>query len=365
MFDKIDSWIYNTTSDSLLRSLLTFAVDVVLIFLISGIAYCILKFVGSAINKRVQNSAKTICTLCIKHKIIAKVSAFIFFFLILAFSFRNPKFETTINKLAMLMLIVMTINIINTVLDVILEFYTTKSISKSRPIKGPIQIVKIGIMLVLIIVAISILINQNPIVLISGFGAFTAILSLIFKDAIVGLVAGIQITSENLLEIGDWVCIPSENIEGTVIDISLITIRLQTFSNTIANIPAHTFVTSTFTNSHTTVSDKKRQVARTIYVDASTIRMENGGTSTNLTRYRQALADRINESEHVRKEFSMLVRTGNSKDGFGLPVEVIYTTDIVDYDEYTAYCSYVSDLCYGLLDKFDLKPFQPVSSSKH
>ena len=117
-----------------------------------------------------------------------------------------------------------------------------------RPIKGFIQIMQVLFSCIIVIVVISILINKSPINLITGLGAFAAVLMLIFKDTILGFVAGVLLAKNDMLHIGDWIEIEGSSVNGTVIDISLTIVKVQNFDNTIVTIPPYTLVTQEFIN---------------------------------------------------------------------------------------------------------------------
>lgn len=365
MYDKLDSWIADIAGTSVLGSLLTILINFAIITVITLISYTVILIILSAIHKRSHIEAiRNIAGYAITRKLANKCGAMLFFFFVIAFTFRMPKIELLLVKVSVLSMILILMSIINTIVDIIIDFYSSKEISKSRPIKGPLQVVKIIIFLVLSMIFIAVLINQNPVVLVSGIGAFTAILTIVFKDALLGFVAGVQITSEGLLQIGDWIKIPSMDVEGSVADISLISVKVTAFNNTTYNVPAYAFVSNAFVNYHETIDEGKRQISRVIYVDGKSIKTEEDGTTTNLTLYRQALAKKIMASEHAKTEFPLQVRTADSKNGFGIPVEIFFTTDVVDYDEYCAYSSYVGELAYAALREFDLKPYQAASSQE-
>ncbi len=362
MFDKLDSWIEDQAGKGVLGSLLSVLINLAIVLVITLIAYTVIVAVIRFIHKRSRiDFIKQVSGIAITRRLANKCASFLLFFFLLAFAFRIPRFQSFIERISVLGMILALMSIINVIINIIIDYYGSKEVSRSRPIKGPLQIVKIVIFIILSMIFVSVLINQNPVVLVSGVGAFTAILTIVFKDALLGLVAGMQITSEGLLKIGDWVKIPSLDVEGSVTDISLISVRVTAFNNTVISVPAYAFVSNAFVNYHDTITEGKRQVVRTIYVDASSIRPEDGGSTTNLTRYRQALANRLMESEHIKTEFPLQVRTANSKDGFGIPVEILFTTDNADYDEYCAYSSYVGELAYAALKDFRLTSYQAAA----
>lgn len=352
MYELIDSWLTEILGEGLLFGILSSLIKLAIslgIALIINIALKVLnKKLSKSNNKIIAKLSESVTT----HKITTPVSAFFFF----------AGIGSIFSKISSIGCLIMVMFIACSSLDVFNDLYQTKPISRKRPIKGPLQVLKIAICIILSIIIVSILLNQNPLILISGFGAFTAIISIVFKDALVGLVAGVQITSENMLEIGDWISIPSMGVEGEVVDIALITVKIKAFDNTTFTVPAYTFQTTAFKNWHRTISKKMRQVSFSISIDPDSIKDE--GNETNLTRWRHQILDDIRKDPHLKDKFSVGVKTSGFTDGEGVPVSIYFTTDIADYDAYVEYCSVFGEKAIASLSRFDLIPFQKRASKK-
>ena len=351
MNEFIEEWILNSLGEGLLSSILIGLFHIILAAAIAAAVYIVLHVVLSLMMSRskfepVKKAAASISS----KKLYFKVAVFVFF---ASFYLVTPTIST-IGSVLVLMMITCDI------LDVINDVYQTNKISRQRPIKGVLSVVKVTICILLGIILISILLNQNPVVLISGVGAFTAVLSLIFKDALSGLVAGIQITSENMFEIGDWISIPSLGVEGEVKDIALISVKIQGFDNIMHTLPASTFVSTSSKNWHKTIRNKMRQVKYQLTIDPDTIVMQ--GDQTNLTLWRRSVIEKIKADPHHKKGFATQCRTQGSYSGYGVPIEVYFTVDIADYDEYCEYTSaFGSDITATLKD-FGLKHYKVISS---
>mgnify|MGYP000294113393 CR=1 FL=1 len=164
------------------------------------------------------------------------------------------------------------LSVIYSILDSINEIYSRSKYSDRLNIKSYVQIVKLIITLFAIVIIIAFLSNESPIYLLSGLGALTAVLMLIFKDTILSIVSSIQITSSNLFKVGDWVEAPQFGADGDVIDIALHTIRIQNWDKTITTIPTHKLIDSSFKN-WTGMSDSGgRRIKRSINIDLNSIR---------------------------------------------------------------------------------------------
>jgi miniconductance mechanosensitive channel len=147
-------------------------------------------------------------------------------------------------RIILSLIILTAISSINALINSINEFYSKSNLSKRLNIKSYLQILKLIINLLGIVVFIAFLINKSPIYLLSGIGALTAVLMLIFKDTILSFISSIQITSNDLFKVGDWVEAPQFNADGDVIDIALHTIKIQNWDKTITIIPTHKLIDS-------------------------------------------------------------------------------------------------------------------------
>jgi len=347
MNDFIDTLLKEQFGDGMWVTIVSAFIKIALAAIIAMIIYIILKLINTSFLGRSKNKVlKQISVTSHKKHLMMKTSIFMFFV------FLFPLFP----KLSSAFSIVTLMIVVCDILDVINEVYILNEISKRRPIKGILQVVKIAICILLGIILISLLLNQNPVVLISGVGAFTAVISLVFKDAIVGLVAGIQITSEHMFEIGDWISIPSLGVEGEVKDIALITVKIQGFDNIMHTVPTSSFQTTPFKNWHKTVRNKMRQVKFSLTIDPDTIAKD--GEETNLTLWRHKVLEMIKADPHYREGFATQCRTQGSSSGYGIPVEIYFTTDVADYDSYCEYVSTIGSNAAALLKEYDLKCFK-------
>jgi miniconductance mechanosensitive channel len=357
MLELLDSWILEITGGGFKSAILSLLIYIVLSLVLAFIVFIAVSSVLMAQEKHSRSqSFKKIAGFALKRKMPYKAFVFSLFFFISLFTEHTLSFQKILGKISLFGMIVSIMILIASSIDIASDFYATKRIARRRPLKGPLQILKSLILFVFGIVILAVLIGQSPLVLISGIGTFTAILSIVFKDALLGLVAGIQITSENLLQIGDWISIPSAGVEGTVTDIALISVKVTSFDNTVTTVPAYTFLSTPFKNWHKTINEHKRQVSFTLAIDPSSVTKEENGT--NLTRFRNDLIEEIKADEHVNKELSVVVRTGKNNEGKGIPVEVFFTTDVSDYDEYCHYASVYIDRAAASLKDYELKAFR-------
>jgi miniconductance mechanosensitive channel len=170
-------------------------------------------------------------------------------------------------------MVIVGVLVFNSFFDSVNTIYQKLPFAKSRPIKGYLQVVKIILYVFAGIIVIGIIINRNPGSILVGVGASTAVLMLVFKDTIVGLVASIQLSANNMLKIGDWIEMPGRNIDGTVTDVSLTTIKIRNFDNTISTVPPYALVTESFRNWRGMEESDGRRMIRSIFIDAKTIKL--------------------------------------------------------------------------------------------
>ena len=160
-------------------------------------------------------------------------------------------------------------------IDALHEMYLTLPMSKTRSIKGYLQVVKIIIYLIASLFLISILFNQKIIALLAGLGALAAVLMFVFKDTILGLVASIQLSANDMLRPGDWIEMPSRKADGVVQDISLTTVKVQNWDKTITTIPTYTLVSDSFTNWRGMEESEGRRIKKSIYIDMKSVHFYN------------------------------------------------------------------------------------------
>ena len=161
--------------------------------------------------------------------------------------------------------------IVSSILDGINRIYDSYPMAKDRPIKVFIQVIKIFFYCAAIIIVISILIDKDPVALLAGLGAISAVLMLVFKDSILGFVAGIQLISNRMVNIGDWIVMPSSNADGDVIEINLTTVKVQNWDKTISTIPTYKLVSESFTNWRGMQESPGRRIMRSINIDIDSV----------------------------------------------------------------------------------------------
>ena len=157
-------------------------------------------------------------------------------------------------------------------LDASQDIYNTYPFAHERPIKGYLQLVKILIYSVAAIVLVSIIIDQDPGKLFAGLGAMAAVLMFVFKDPILGFVASIQLAANKMVKPGDWITVPKFSVDGTVVDISLTTVKIQNWDKTITSLPTYSLVSESVTNWIGMQESGGRRIQRSVFIDMTGLR---------------------------------------------------------------------------------------------
>lgn len=381
MFKLIDWIADNIDKDSMLSNVLIPFLNVLAIAILSLVVLIVLNLVTSLLKKSKSKFISKVSDLAMSNRFPTKFSLFAIVLIISKCANRFPGIADFIVDTCFFLSIIIMMVVISSIIDIANAYYMTMMISKKRPIKGPLQIARIVIFFVLGLIMIAKLINQNPIVLISGIGAFTAILSIVFKDALLGLVASIQLTSDGLLRIGDFISLPKEGIEGTVMDISLMSVRIHAFDNTICSVPAYTILSSTFRNWYEIERNKNRQIKLIVWIDSNSIKALNQAQSkattkkfpeielsnipnavdpTNLYMLRMYLHETLKNIPGIRKDSPIICSTSamSKSEGSGIPLEIICYTSNIEYNAFCQTTSLIYEMVISKAKDFDLVIYQ-------
>jgi len=308
-----------------------------------------------------------------------------------------PEVTDWIQRLSICYMILVGISVLDSALNAFLDIYRTYEVSKERPIKGYIQIAKTFIYVIGAVVIISSLLGRSPWGVLSGIGAMTAILLLIFKDTILGLVASIQLAANNMIHVGDWITMPKFGADGTVIDVSLSTVKVQNFDKTIVTIPTYSLVSDSFTNWRGMEESGGRRIKRSINIDVTSIQfctkemlnrfekhaiitdyikrkreetaeyntsreidpsdMLSGKHLTNVGTLRAYIVEYLKNHPMIRKDMTFLVRHLAPTE-HGLPIEVyVFSADQI-WANYEGIQADIFDHILAAVPLFDLRVFQ-------
>ena len=235
----------------------------------------------------------------------------IYILLPLAFSDAESATLALILRFCLIFIIIMFLSFISALLTAVYTVYSEKEQFRDRPLKGLLQTVQVILYFVGGIIVVSILIDRSPGVLLTGLGASAAVLMLVFKDSIMGFVSGVQLSANNMLKVGDWITMPKYGADGTVIEVTLNTVKVRNFDNTITTIPPYLLVSDSFQNWQGMQESGGRRVKRSINIDMSSVRF---CTPEMLAKYRkiQLLKDYVDRTEKVVEEYNKEHNIDNS-----------------------------------------------------
>jgi miniconductance mechanosensitive channel len=205
---------------------------------------------------------------------LAQIAPALVFYLGITLVPDYPEFvEEIVRNVVRAYMILMIMLTVTATLSALNQIYESDPASRDRPIKGFVQLTQIIIYILGAVVVISALIDRSPVILLSGFGAMTAVLLIVFKDTLLSLVASIQLTSQDMIRVGDWLEMPQFGADGDVIDVALYTVTVQNWDKTITTIPTHRLIADSFKNWRGMSESGGRRIKRSINIDVSSIRV--------------------------------------------------------------------------------------------
>jgi miniconductance mechanosensitive channel len=299
-------------------------------------------------------------------------------------------------------IIIISILVIGSFLNAVLDIYRTLEVSKEVPIKSFIQIFKVAIYFIAGIFIISIILDKTPLYFFSGLGALTAVLLLIFKDAILGFVAGIQLAANKMVSHGDWIEMPKYGADGDVLEVALTTVKVQNWDKTVTTIPTYALISESFKNWRGMQMSGGRRIKRAVYIDINTIKFcteemierfseiryiaaymekkkeelaeynaehqldDSASTNkrqlTNVGTFRAYVVAYLKNHPVINQEMTFLIRQLAPTE-HGLPIEIyVFCKDKV-WANYEAIQSDIFDHILAVVPEFDLKIFQNPAGS--
>ena len=396
------------TSVSVADYLDNFAVLLIIILLALAVDYICRYILLGAFKKFAKKTTNQLDDLIIEKKIINKgmhIIPSILIFTMLPLAYPSPadkEILVLLQKLCQIYIITVSLLFINSLLNLGLELFHRNDKFKDKPLKGFVQIVQVILFSVGVILLISILINESPSTIFTGIGASAAILMLVFKDTILGFVAGIQLSANDMLRVDDWISMPKYGADGTVIEITLNTVKVKNFDNTISTIPPYALISESFQNWRGMRESPGRRIKRSINLDMNSVKfctpemlekyrkisllagyiddtenklqtynqtnqidntiLVNGRRQTNLGVFRAYLQRYLESLPEVNKEMICMVRHLQPTEK-GIPMELYFFSSIKDWVIYETIQADVFDHVLAVIPEFDLQIFQELSGS--
>jgi miniconductance mechanosensitive channel len=394
----------DTESGAGVAALFAWAIAIALLVLVSLTANFIAKkLIVRVVHKIVLRTDTTKDDIFVTRKVFTKLShmapALVIY--LLAETLFGPHgagtFTNFCQSAALLYMLVVGILVVDSVLSACLDVYETFDVARDIPLKGLFQVAKIVTYFLGSVLAVSIVMAKSPAVLLGGLGALTAIIMLIFKDSILGFVAGIQLTTNRMLKRGDWIEMPSHGADGDVIDIALTTVKVQNWDKTITTIPTYALISGSFKNWRGMDEAGGRRIKRALSIDMTSLRfcdeemlarfrkiafineyierkleeitahndaqqvdtstLVNGRRLTNLGTFRAYVEAYLENHPLIHPDMTLMVRQLTPTER-GVPIEIYcFSTDKV-WKNYEGIQADIFDHLLAILGEFDLRVFQ-------
>jgi len=376
----------------LLQSIIVFIILVLLAIISDFIAR---KIILSLIAKMVKKTKTEWDDILLKRNVFNKISHFAPAIIIYmsAGLINHQGLSNFVIGASHIYMIMLLIVLLDNFLSSIIDIYQSMPMSKNRPIKGFVQVIKIFFYAMGTISIIALLFDKNPLSIIAGMGAFAAVLILVFKDTILGFVASVQLSVNQMVNVGDWISMPTKNTDGTVIDISLNTVKIQNWDKTISTIPTYCLISESFSNWKGMEDSDGRRIKRHICIDMKSVHFLtdneisefgkidlisdyiknkkdeiakynlNGKSSlnqrrlTNVGTFRIYLEEFLKHNKNINTEMTFLVRQLQASEK-GLPIEIYVFSKDKEWANYEAIQSDIFDHILAVLPEMGLSVFQ-------
>lgn len=283
--------------------------------------------------------------------------------------------EIIISKLTIIYIVINACRFLSAVMGGVYGIFVYEEHKRARSLLGILQTLQIIVWIIGIILIISILLGRSPLFLITGLGAAATVLMLVFQDSIKGLVAGIQLSINDMVRVGEWISMPSRGVDGVVTEITLSTVKVQNWDNTLMTIQPYSLLTDTFQNWRGMSQSAGRRFTRSVNVDMFSISFLNAeevadyqnkgflpatakaGIATNLEAFRGALTKYLREMPEINEEMTLMVRQ-MATTSEGIPVQVYAFTHTKEWEAFEEIQSRIIEFMVAVMPEFGVMPYQ-------
>jgi miniconductance mechanosensitive channel len=355
------------------------------------------RVVVARLNYYIENNTIKWDNAIVEHRVLNRLVHFVPAMTIYLFAQSFPNYSEVIQRLSLAYMIIAAIITLIALLDAISDIYLNFEISKVKSITVLIQVLKISVWILGGIGFIATLLNKSPVLLFSGIGALAAVLSFVFKDTLLGLVASAQLAANDMVRIGDWIEMPKQNADGFVTDITLYTVKVQNWDRTITTIPTYSLISDSFKNWRGMQQSGGRRIKRSIYIDATSIKfcteemlerfekfqyisgyikqkkeelekhnkenhvdptqLVNGRRLTNIGTFRAYIQAYLKNHPGIHSGMIQMARHLTPTE-HGLPIEVYAFTNDTAWVKYEAIQADIFDHILAVIPQFDLRLHQ-------
>jgi miniconductance mechanosensitive channel len=385
--------------------ILFFGISAVLMLLLSWLAFFIVRRVLLfSIIRMVRKTKSKMDDHLVHRKVFHRLAhlapVVVIYFLSGLFWGGHPDWLAVFHDLVFLYLLIVILLTFQALLRAFEDIYNTFPFAYDRPIKGYLQVIQLLAIIIGILVAVSIIFNVKVTAIIAGMGALAAVLMLIFRDSILGLVAGVQLSANRMVRVGDWISMPGHNADGTVQEISLNTVKVRNWDKTISTIPTYAMVSNSFVNWRGMEESGGRRIARSVFIDTHSVKFctsemleqfkkihhlksyieerqkeieeynkqheideslpVNGRRMTNLGIFRKYLENYLIKHPKINEKMTLIVRHLDPGEK-GIPIQIYAFSREQEWAKFEAVQADIFDHILAIIPLFDLQIFQNPS----
>ena len=399
--DTLHRWFSGLGFTDYASSVAVDSAQVIVLLTIAVIANAIVKKILLGVIHRLSvRTATDWDDVLVAHKTfhrLAQLAPAIVIYSLAPAAFELPVLADYAQRAALIYMLVVGVLAVSSALNAGNQIYQRFEVARRIPILGYLQVVKLVVTIAALIVGVSIWIQQSPLLLLSGLGAMTAILLLVFKDTILGLVAGIQLVANDMVRPGDWVEMPKYGADGDVEEITLNVVKVRNWDKTVTTIPTYALISDSFKNWRGMSESGGRRIKRSLLIDVSSIKfcpaellerlkkirrlasfieqrskeiaeansaygpaddcVANGRRMTNIGLFRQYTAEYLRENPAIKKDMTFLVRQLQPTSE-GLPLEIYVFSADQRWVQYEGIQGDIFDHLFAVLPLFDLRAYQ-------
>lgn len=407
MNELLANWVRSLPINETYESMLVSMLSIGLILFVAAISYFVVKrIIVRLINKLIASSDSNLDDVLVEHKVFNYIAYLVPVSLIINFVPKTleqyPSISDGVVSIATISFVIVVVMLLDSLIDSLLAIYNSFEISKKNPLQNIAQVAKLLTYFIAIIVVVSLVIGESPLKLFAGLGAMTAILMLIFRDPILGFVAGLQLNFNNMVGVGDWVDMPQHNASGDIMEIGLTTVKVRNFDNTITTVPTQSLINESFKNWRGMQESNGRRIKRAINIDVNSIQfcdedalkryskvdyikdyilatqeavksfnqdnvgdtesLVNGRRMTNVGTFRAYILAYLQNHPNINQQLTLLVRQLAPTES-GLPIEIYAFSAEKEWLKYEAIQADIFDHLFSVAKEFDLRIFQKPTGS--
>ncbi|WP_298775932.1 mechanosensitive ion channel family protein [uncultured Shewanella sp.] len=403
---QISHWVSGWGLDEFTSQNLVMGISLIGCLLFALVVYLVVRrVIVRTVNLVIKHSKVSWDDTFMRHQVLEKMAwlapLFVLSLLVPLALSNMPLLSTLTERLLEFTIVILVIRVVYSALDAANEVADLNLVSRRLPIKSFVQLLKLFLFFVAIIICVSILSDQSPVYFLSGLGVATGLVMLVFKDTILGFVAGIQLAANRMVSPGDWIQMDKYGADGSVEEVSLTTVKVRNWDKTITMIPAYALVSDAFKNWRGMSESGGRRIKRALIIDTQTIQFitdedkkrfskinhlkeyltskavemdaynakvsdaemrVNSRHLTNIGTFRAYMVYFLRNHPNIHQEMTLLVRQ-LAPVSEGIPIEIYVFTNDTRWDVYEDIQADIFDHIYAILPEFGLRAFQPPSGA--